>query len=139
MAKLKEKSHLAYGQWLKDYDWSFWATMTTKYELTLPSARRAAEGFYKQVGKAGDFRMFWCAEPFDVRDGYHLHALIHVSDLLPYKFLVDAYQVVTGNKELSKDRWNRIQLRKYNPKLGAGYYVSKYITKNLADYDFYAS
>jgi hypothetical protein len=137
MTKLQRKNQSAYGDWLKGYDWTYWATLTTKYSLTLPSARRIADGFYKHIAKAGFSTMFWAAEPFDTREGYHLHALIRVSDLLPYSFIVNTYQTVTGNKDLSRKNWNRIQLMRYNPKLGAGHYCAKYITKELADYDFY--
>jgi len=135
--KLREKVQNTYGEWLGNYEWSYWTTLTTRYELTLPSARRLAEGYYKHLSKAGGCTMFWAAEPFDCKDGYHLHALLRVPDILPYNFLVNTYQFVCGNKEASKDEWHRIQLMKYNKKLGASYYCGKYITKNLSDYDFF--
>jgi len=45
--------------------------------------------------------------------------------------------VAAGNTEIEKSKWHRVQLIKYNPKLGANYYCGKYITKELADYDIF--
>lgn len=133
---VKENVQTSYGKWLGQYDWTYWTTMTTRYELSLPSARRIAEGYYKHLSKAGGCRMFFAVEPFDCRNGYHLHALIKVPDVLPYNFMVNTYQFVCGNKDHSKADWHRIQLMKYNDKRGASYYLGKYITKTLSDYDF---
>ena len=58
--------------------WTWFATFTTPYELTLKSARRLVE----RTGKAWQkldptCRIFWVAERFEVKDGYHLHALVY--------------------------------------------------------------
>lgn len=86
-------------------------------------------------------RMFWAAEPFDTRIGYHLHGLMRIrNDLavtLPFKMICEMYQVAAGNTEIEKSKWHRVQLMKYNRKLGASYYCGKYITKELADYDIF--
>lgn len=136
IGKLQSQKH--YGDWLSSYqDWTYWATLTTRYELTLKSSRRIAVKFYKELERAGNSRMFFAAEPFDVKEGFHLHALIKVSDMLNFKNIIDAYQVTSGNKHLKKEKWNRIQLEKYDPKLGAGHYIGKYISKELSDYDIF--
>ena len=134
----KFQSQKAYGEWLSSYeDWTYWATLTTRYELTLKSSRRIAVKFFKELDRAGNTRMFFASEPFDLKEGFHLHALIKVSDILSFKNIIDTYQVCSGNKHVEKEKWNRVQLEKYNPKLGAGYYVGKYISKDLSDYDMF--
>lgn len=89
-----------YGTWLQSFDWSHWATLTTSYELTLKSARRIATGLYKELSRAGDTKIFWAAEPFDLKEGYHLHALIKIPDVLTYKNIIQTYQHVSGNKTM---------------------------------------
>jgi hypothetical protein len=45
--------------------------------------------------------------------------------------IAQIHNYACGNVECSKKDWHRIQVQRYNPKLGAGYYVAKYITKTL--------
>lgn len=128
-----------YGSWLSDYQWTYWATFTTRYQLTLPSARRLMHRLWnnKDFIQAGSSRFFWCAEPFDTRTGYHTHGLLYVPDVLTKKNVSIIFQHACGNLDISTEEWHRVQLQTYNPKLGAGYYCGKYITKNLADYDMW--
>ena len=131
----------SFGTWLQSHNWTHWATFTTPYSLTLPSARRLMNRF-------ADMRintditspnvvkgLFWAAEPFDTRQGYHTHGLIKIDESMPFKAVINAYQIATGNKDLKKDRWARIQISAYDPQKAACFYVSKYISKKLADYD----
>ena len=135
-SQLSTQSQTALGNWLNTFDWTHWATLTTKYQLTLKSGRRIATGFHRELSRAGDTKIFWAAEPFDLKEGYHLHALIKIPNILNFNNIIQTYQHVSGNKNLEKgDKWNRIQLENYNPKLGASHYISKYITKKLCDYD----
>ena len=137
--KLREKVQNTYGEWLGNYKWDYFCTFTTRYQLTLPSARRLMYRFYdmNELKMTGASRFFWCAEPFDTRVGYHTHGLLECNEILSKNDLGLIYQVAAGNKEKLKSDWHRIQLRNYNEKLGASYYCGKYITKNLADYDIW--
>lgn len=140
MATLANSSRVAMGEWLGGMDWDYWATLTTRRELTLKSARRAAMGFEKFLSKAGNTQIFFAVEPFDIKEGYHLHALMKLPTNLSYRNIVEVWQHVSGNKKKRKGKeWNAIKLEKYNPKLGAGHYLSKYITKELSDYDMIGS
>ena len=139
-AVLKVKAQQELGDWLSSFDWDFWATLTTRKELTLPSARRAVMGFNKFLERAGYTRIFFAIEQFDLKEGYHLHALLKLPDVLSYRNIIETWQHVTGNKKKHKGKkWNAINLQKYNPKLGASHYLAKYITKELSDYDFIGS
>lgn len=90
----------------------------------------SSEGF-------NDYTIFWAAEPYDVKEGQHLHALVHfascdlVTDNKPqFTALRKAWTTAIG------DVHARQYHARYDPKLGARYYVAKYISKKLADYDF---
>lgn len=97
-------------------------------------------GFEKFLSKAGNTQIFFAVEPFDIKEGYHLHALMKLPTNLSYRNIVEVWQHVSGNKKKRKGKeWNAIKLEKYNPKLGAGHYLSKYITKELSDYDMIGS
>jgi hypothetical protein len=110
--------------------------------LTLNGARRLADRFHKKINKEAPTEMFWACEPFDVKEGQHIHALLKVPPGMPYKAIIDTYQKVTG-----AEGWSRIQLdefrsdwkkegaEKHEEGKGATFYVSKYITKRLSDYD----
>ena len=50
-AKVVHALHVrnAYAEWLNEFKWTYWATFTTGYKLTMPSARRAMEGMFKEI------------------------------------------------------------------------------------------
>ena len=147
----QRKINNPYLPWLKAQPWSFFCAGTTRYELTLKSARRLAERFYKAIlNQAPSVNMFWAAEPFDVKEGHHIHFLVYF-DKSPtpglFKTLIDLWQWCTGNKALfiyagtnkiewEKDSWNAINLRDYDSKRGAAGYTAKYMNKTRADYDY---
>jgi len=79
-------------------------------------------------------------EPNELRDGYHLHALVD----MPVRFrkpqyfhqLVDSYQAMTGARIVTNDngklRWDgyaRLHMVKYDNRKRTGYYMTKYMTK----------
>lgn len=123
-----------FGGFLEQTEWTYWCTFTTKWELTLPSARRMASKIYTKfcgaIGQGDLFQlenpaMFWAAEPFDLRNGYHIHALIRTG--------ADAKQIY----EWCKEKYGRAQVIKFQPNKGATSYCGKYITKRLSDYDYW--
>lgn len=151
MTRQRNKDLGQYANWLNQNEWNYWATFTTKYELTLPSARRAMQRQFNLMNKFGPTRIFWAAEPFDTKEGFHTHALIQVSDRIRFQDIIECWQIASGNRpkigtslsaarkarrEGEKSNWNRVDLQVYDPKIGAGNYVSKYITKRGSDYDF---
>lgn len=136
MQKYKENRVQAMGDWLTSREWSHYATFTTGYELTVSSARRAMHRIHDSLDRLAPCEMFWAAEPFDVKEGYHTHALLKVHESMPYKAIVDLWQKVSKG---GKGKWNRIDLQEYDSNRGAGYYLGKYITKGLSDYDYLSS
>jgi len=134
-----------YIDWLGGLEWDFFMTGTTRYDLSLKSARRLAERYFKFIKQPGDL-MFWVAEKFEVKDGHHIHTLLRhtAEDQAEYVRLINLWQCATGNKALNidgqginwdKTKWNRVDLQRYDPKRGAAGYVSKYVFKANADFD----
>jgi hypothetical protein len=145
------KDKNVYTAWLKRQPWTFFCSGTTRYYLTLNSARRLAERFYDAIKNQSDrVVLFWAAEPFDTKEGHHIHFLVHIAGIPSnelFDTLVNLWQWVTGNKALfiyagtnrvewEKTTWNAINLRSYDNKRGGSGYTAKYINKTRADYDY---
>jgi len=133
MTNIVVSSH--YADFLDQFAWSHFCTFTTRYELTLQSARRLMGNFHGNVKKAGRTPFFWVAEKFEVKDGFHTHALLKVPDAWRFQNIVDIWQKVSRGAR-SGSKCNYAKLLKYEKDKGATHYVGKYITKELADYDF---
>lgn len=78
--------------------------------------------------------MFWVAEPFDCKEGFHTHALLSIDNKsLSYKDIFLTWQKTTGEHKTGIK--SRVQIEKIIPRLGACYYIGKYLLKNNCDYD----
>jgi hypothetical protein len=142
----------AYINHLETIPWNYFITGSTRYELTLKSTRRLFDRWFEALKPEG-LLLFWVAEKFECKDGYHGHGLLQIPnkygsmdphDKLLFTRLIDTWQWATGNKAISnnagkiewdKAKWNSLELRHYDKKRGAGGYCAKYVFKNDADYD----
>lgn len=143
-------------KYLESLPWTFFLSGTTRYELTPKSNRRLIErwynGFLIEPCQANNFtpyyyagirtkgsKLFWVSEPFELKDGCHGHGLLYLPGYIPnesdFNRLIDHWQLVTGNKDRSRENWNALNLKLYDPKRKAGGYCAKYIMKDSADYD----
>ncbi|MGP8216226.1 MAG: hypothetical protein ACLQQ4_11715 [Bacteroidia bacterium] len=126
-----------WGDWLNTMNWDFFCTLSTRYSMTLAAARRAAERLKNYLStRYGNVKVFFVAEPFDTKYGYHIHALVSFenSALRGLKDILNrAWQVVTRGK--GGKGYNNTVIEPYDKELGANYYVSKYLMKKNADYD----
>jgi hypothetical protein len=149
MAKIlydPQKVKKCYVKYLETLPWTYFLTGSTRYELTLKSSRRLAERWFDAIKSEGAI-LFWVAEKFECKDGFHIHGLLSVPKEDHYTFnqLIDHWQLATGNKAISvgndrkiewdKAKWNALNLKRYDKKRGAGGYCAKYVFKRDADYD----
>lgn len=111
--------------------WDYYCTFTTSYEQTMKSARRSMVRFHERANQTAPTTMFFACEPYDVKDGYHVHALVK-SDL-GWKSMFECYQVTSGGKKLKQNQ--RAQISKYEVGMGGALYCAKYISKKLSDWD----
>jgi hypothetical protein len=127
----------AYGDWLNGMPWGFYCTLTTRYSMSIRSARRAAERLHSHLTKKlGGIRLFWVAEPFDTKYGYHIHALVHFVNPILHNaigLIKKAWLVVTKGK--GGKEYNNTVIEPYQSELGANFYVSKYMLRYNSDYD----
>lgn len=128
-----------YGDFLEEKTWTFYCTLTTRYPLTLNSARRSVERLneFIKINQNIQNEIFWVAEPFDTKYGYHIHALIklHCPDELKRKNdIIKAWQNVT--KGSYKEGYNHCLILPYRPNSGGNYYMSKSIWKSDIEYGF---
>lgn len=136
-------------------DWTFFATFTTPYEMTLKSARRLAGRVHSTWGRMSDgqCRILWVAERNELRDGHHLHALVWMPENFRHPHLhaalCEAYSVAAvGGQAISNEggkvtykRRARIDLQRYDKRRNASGYLAKYMTKgrDLLDWDILTS
>src|SRR5437870_708364 len=89
-----------YADWLNREEWNCFCTFTTRYSMTMKQARRAMDRLHSfLIAKYGQAKIFWVAEPFDTRHGYHTHALVHFTHPLGKKMksaLRQAWQIVSN-------------------------------------------
>ena len=67
-----------YVSFLNQQKWSFFCTFTTAYTMSIKSSRRLMDRFFsslKRKYQKEEPRLFWVAEPNNIRVGYHLHGL----------------------------------------------------------------
>lgn len=147
-----QKYKQSYIDYLQTFPWTYYFTGSTRYELTLKSIRRLMERWYEGFKTDRSF-LFWVAEKFECKDGYHGHGLLIIENkyghldpdnIFLFKGLIDHWQLATGNKatsnndgtiEWDRSEWNALNLKRYDPKRGAGGYCAKYVFKDNADFD----
>jgi len=135
---LKEKEELityqrAFSDFLGKYKFETFATFTTKKTLQLTGARRMAENFARHIDAGNSSTMFWAAEPFDSKIGYHFHGLINTYGRISN---LEMRNYWSEYKDFGYSDFLKIH-RKLGAKDQIENYCSKYITKRLADYDLY--
>jgi hypothetical protein len=138
-----------YIDWLDTYEWSFWCTLTTPYQLTQKSGRRRVEAFHKMLKNLsnGQCILFFVLEPFGLKEGFHIHCLIQLPESFhePHNFqnIIDTWQICVGTYkhimndkgERIREQHSRIDLKKYKKDISASGYCTKYIMKGDSDYD----
>jgi hypothetical protein len=147
----------SYAEWVCRQKWDWFLTVTSKHNLSIESARRVAERMVGRIQLAGsghrspdekDGALLWVAEPHKhSSDGYHLHCLYKKpqprfagwSNKREFQFLLNVCRNAVGgqpwhNRKGKLGLWHRIEIQPYKGK-SAAEYCSKYITKDLADWD----
>ena len=129
----------AYGSWLESMEWDYYCTFTTRYSMSMYSARKAMERLFPALQSyCGATAMFWVAEPFDTKESCHTHALISFSSNQSKKlkyFIKNTWQIVSkgrGSKE-----YNNTRIYPYKKHLGGNYYVAKYLNRHNSDHDLF--
>lgn len=131
---------LAYATMLQEHHWDFFVTYTTEHKFTLPAARTLMEKYHK-VLKKYDGSMFWVAEEYGEKEGFHIHALIAIRK--------SSKVIAIQGNQYFKNLWNNlvaeqygdskahIDVQQYERTKAAASYVTKRLVSVNVDYDFY--
>lgn len=135
----KIKHSIQYAEFLETINFNRYCTLTTRYSQSMPSARKTMVRYHNIIkDNFPQAQMFWVAEPHDTKYGYHTHALISLSDSEVSNTDMElnrAWQIATNGK--GGKGFNKTNIQPYIKDKGANYYVSKYMLRNNADYDFF--
>ena len=117
--------HKAWGDWLDGQPWDHYVTLTFKKESGPDVAKSRFARWIRRLEQEAQLPLLWFVgfENGKQLGRLHLHALVGNTRALP----------VSTMAELWQHGWSRIM--PYRPTLGAAHYVTKYVTKELLDYD----
>lgn len=130
----------AFGPWLNSLQyrkqdpsdelvrpWHYWGTLTFREERSSKAVRRAIES---HLSRCNVSLAFWGIEAGKVSGRLHGHALYHFDRQIPpqAESIWEDWWTVDGAR-------GRAQIDQFEQEAGATHYVSKYVTKKLADYD----
>lgn len=126
----------AWGTWLSGlYPWDWWVTLTFRDPPVGGTWTRPGWSFAKKGWRAFEKRVRPSLGPlayvraFEIqewRGAPHIHALVGGLDDTRYAPARDWWWEYFGIASIEE----------YNPELGAGFYVSKYVSKELGDIEF---
>lgn len=115
-----------WGQFLSQYPWDWFVTLTFRDWVGSFRAHRLFERFVRELEKAAGIPIFWFrADEIGTHGGrFHMHALIgNVAHLRRLTWM---------------DRWEGMagiaRILPFNAKRGAAYYCAKYVTKQDGDW-----
>ena len=118
---------VAWGEFLSQFEWDWFVTLTFREWVNSFRAHRLFEYFVRDLDKAAGQPIFWFrADEIGPHGGrLHLHALIgNVGHLRRMSWV---------------DHWDRLagfgRILPYSSKRGAAFYVAKYVTKQLSDWE----
>lgn len=120
-----------YAAFLERWRWQLWGTLTSKRPMGEARAEEVWHRFEREVryrlGHRFDFVRV--KEPFDTRPGVHIHFLaldcdgLHRLDLVRWCWPLG----------WTEPRLGKLDLQVYNPAIGAGGYLTKYVVKDNSD------
>lgn len=109
------------AEWLNGFNWDWWATFTFRYECSPYSAKKSFVRSFDPAGIDYFYASEWCKGHY----GVHVHALMG-----------NCYGI---RRLTTMDKWFKrygiARIYPYDQRLGARYYVCKYILKSVADWD----
>jgi hypothetical protein len=107
-------------EFLNQFSWTHWVTLTFRDDVSSFVAIKKFKKFFK------NFSYFVVAELHKIRGFAHLHALV---SLMPCENEYFVYKE-WWDKKYGWSKW-----QKYCRKGGASRYVTKYVVKNIVDWD----
>jgi len=129
VSNLRLRNELA--AWINKFDWQFFVTGTFKPELSYKNTINTKGAFHRWLRVLGvdygkhDIQYFMAVERFKSGDFTHIHALVNGLDGLTYRQIGESWRTLYGMEKVVA----------YDKRRGAGFYLTKYVTKDLCDWD----
>lgn len=121
----------ALGRHLGTYPWDHFLTLTFRRESVADFAIRSWNGYVTRLELAAGSPLVWFyGTEYGKLGRLHIHALTLNTGVLPIARLHREWFQAEGTGARGRTR-----VLPYDPRLGAAHYVSKYVTKDLAEYD----
>lgn len=120
----------AWGAFLSDFAWHHFLTLTFRRESVQDFARRQFLSYIGRLERESGRSLFWFyGTEYGKLGRLHLHALTGNTDGMGAVLNAEWYQ------DANRGARGFARVKEYDPLLTAAHYVTKYITKSLADYD----
>jgi hypothetical protein len=129
----KQKKGKEWAKWIDTLEWSYYCTFTTRYSLSVNSARRSMERLFQKIrAKFPGLRMLWAAEPNASRSGCHIHALVYsIEESKKLKWVLSrSWQIVSG-----KNQDSYCIVEPFFKGRGGPEYMTKYFEHPKSEYD----
>ena len=126
---LKLRNSMA--DWVNQFDWEIWMTGTFLPDQAYRDTIKTKKAFTRFIGdltdnfNKTDIEYFLAIERFHNSDDCHCHTLLNGLEGLTYRQIGETW----------RDRFGREKVERYQKDLGANYYLTKYVTKELCDWD----
>src|SRR4051812_7218681 len=127
-----------YASFLEEKEWNYWCDFTTHYSLTLPACRSMMVEYFG-ILKPLQPTMFWVAERFKDKSGYHVHAILNLAkesaEVKSYgmKCYSDLWQVVSRKKK----QHSRVGIEVFDRDRRWDSYITKGMWNKSLDYDLF--
>lgn len=115
-----------YSNWLHNFKWKHFITLTTEHEYKSYTFRRKPEIFFDILQrKNGDTMLFYVLEQNPSRKGYHCHGLLQTN--ASFNDIRHYWQIATYSHKLGT--YARLKITDYNEEISRAKYCLKYMQK----------
>jgi hypothetical protein len=118
----------SWGEFLSQFHWHWFVTLTFVGDVKTFSARRKCEAWLRALERASGMPIAWYrGDEYGDRGGrFHFHLLVaNVAHLDQFEWM-RRWEMMGGGFA---------RIYPYNSELGAAYYVSTYVTKQMGEWD----
>ena len=118
----------SWGQWLNEYDWDHYCTLTFQWEATVSGAIRQYQRFIRRLERRAQGAINWFMVIEYGRGGWlHIHALLGATNALLKESVDVAWPAGKTN------------VQTYDSQRGASHYITKAITSEATFWDISAN
>jgi len=124
-AKVRRKVHDSWAEWLDEIPWDHYVTLTFRRNSGPDRARRTFTAWIRCLEQEAEMPLFWFVgfEDGPLNGRLHMHCLVGNTRDLPANYIAKKW----------KHGFSRIDL--YEKDRGATHYITKYVVKEMFDYD----